>query len=63
MSSGIRPFTIFYNRDWLQKKKKSTKSWILNIQIYGFFFRVSQLREITKELLQAKSDYKELEVN
>ena len=37
--------------------------FLLDIQLWNFLLRVSQLREMAKELLQARGDYKELEVN
>ena len=37
--------------------------FLLDIQSWDFLLRVSQLREMAEELLQARSDYKELEVN
>lgn len=38
----------------------SIKSWVFEIQAWGFPSRVAQLREMGEELLQAKGDYKEL---
>ena len=45
------------------EEEESIKSWILDIQSWGFFSRVSQLREMAKKLLQTRDDYKELGVN
>ena len=43
--------------------EKSIKSWVLEIQSWGFPPRVAQLREMAEELLRAKGDYKELGKN
>ena len=42
------------------EEEDSIKSWVLEIQAWGFPPRVAQLREMEEELLQAKGDYKEL---
>ena len=45
------------------EEEESIKSWVLEIQSWGFPPRVAQLREMATELLQAKGDYQELEKN
>ena len=45
------------------EEEESIKSWVLEIQSWGFPPRVAQLREMATELLQAKGDYRELEKN
>lgn len=45
------------------EEEESTESWVLDIQSWGFSPRISQLREMAEELLQARGDYKELGVN
>ncbi len=44
----------------LTPEEESIKSWVLEIQSWGFPPRVAQLREMATELLQAKGDYREL---
>ena len=43
--------------------EESIQSWVLEIQSWGFPPKVTQLREMAEELLQAKGDYKELGTN
>ena len=45
------------------EEEVSIENWVLDIQSWGFPPRISQLREMAEELLQAKGDYKELGVN
>ena len=45
------------------EEEESIKSWVLEIKSWGFPPRVAQLREMAKELLRAKDDYKELGKN
>ena len=45
------------------EEKDSIKVWVLEIQSWGFLSRVAQLREMAKELLQAKGDYKKVGKN
>ena len=45
------------------EEEDSIQGWVLEIQSWGFLFRVTQLREMAKELLQAKENYKELRKN
>ena len=45
------------------EEENSIESWVLEIQSWGFPPRISQLREMAEELLQAKGDYKELGTN
>ncbi len=45
------------------EEEESIKSWVLEIQSWGFSLKVAQLREMAEELLRAKSDYKELGKN
>ena len=47
----------------IPEEEKLIKSWVLNIQLWRFFLRVSQLQEMAEELLQARGDYKELGIN
>ncbi len=42
------------------KEDKSFESWVLHLQSWGFLPRITQLREMAKELLQAKQDFKKL---
>ncbi len=42
------------------EEEDSIKSWVLEIQTWGFPPRVAQLREMGEELLQAKGDNKPL---
>lgn len=42
----------------IPEKEDSIKSWILEIQAWGFPSRVAQLREMGEELLQAKGENK-----
>ena len=51
-------YGIFKRR--LTPEEESIKSWVLEIQSWGFPPRVAQLREMATELLQAKGDYREL---
>ena len=45
------------------EEEKSVENWLLLIQSWGFPPRVTQLRAMAEELLQAKNDYKELGAN
>lgn len=45
------------------EEEESIQSWVLEIQSWGFTPRITQLREMAEELLQAKGDYKELGTN
>ncbi len=45
------------------EEEESIKSWVLEIQSWGFPPRVAQLRKMAEELLRAKGYYKELEKN
>lgn len=45
------------------EEEDSIKSWVLEIQTWGFPPRVAQLREMREELLQAKEDNKSLGKN
>ncbi len=45
------------------EEEESIKNWVLKIQSWGFSPRVAQLREMAVELLQAKSDHKEVGTN
>lgn len=47
----------------IPEKEDSIKSWILEIQAWGFPSRVAQLREMGEELLQAKGENKLLRKN
>ncbi len=42
------------------KEEESIKSWVLEIQSWGFPLKVAQLQEMAQELLRTKGDYKEL---
>ena len=42
------------------EEEKSLQSWVLQLQSWEFPPRIAQLREIAKELLQTKQDFKEL---
>ncbi len=45
------------------EEEESIKSWVLEIQSWGFPPRVDQLQEMAEQLLRAKGDYKELGKN
>ncbi len=45
------------------EKEESIKSWVLETLLWEFPSKVAQLREMTKELLRGKGDYKELGKN
>ena len=45
------------------EEEESIKSWVLEIQSWGFSPRIAQLQEMAQELLRAKRDYKELGKN
>ncbi len=45
------------------EEEKSIENWVLEIQSWIFLPRVAHLREMAEELLQMKSDYKELGKN
>ena len=47
----------------MSPEEECIKIWVLEIQSWGFPPRVAQLREMSRELLRAKGDYKELGKN
>lgn len=47
----------------LTPKEESIQYWVKEIQSWGFPSRVAQLRDVDKELLQGKHDFKELSKN
>lgn len=55
-------YGIFKQR-LMPEEEESIKSWVLEIQSWGFPPRVAQLREMATELLQVKGDYRELGKN
>ena len=47
----------------LTPEEESVENRVLDIQSWGLSPRISQLREMAEELLQARGNYKELGVN
>lgn len=50
----------FSKQRLMPKEEESIQYWVKEIQSWGFPSRVAQLRDVDKELLQAKHDFNEL---